>query len=377
MPKGYFFMKSQATSRLIASTAVAAVLTWGLSAVAHAQVGMRNIKVGDMTVTLIYPTATLGQTLQMGPFSIDVALNADVSPTALPRQRRLVVLSHGTGASPVTDHALAERLALAGFVVAQPLHVGDNYTDMRDMGPVSFARRPGEVSQIIDALAIDARWSPVLNLDKVAVHGMSAGGVTALSLAGAQWRTVDLLRHCQQFGELDPGFCYQGATTPQARATRQASFAANPDLPDSALPPAVTQVHGGRSPAEALPNTTFDARPDPRIASITLAVPVAAIFSAQSLARIRVPVGVVSASQDWVLLPKYHSSHVLAHCQSCKTLIDFKGAHYDVLWPWPEVIAKTVAATQLRGGEPTPGFDPQVRAAAHDRIVAFHQANLN
>ena len=41
----------------------------------------------------------------------------------------------------------------AGFVVAVPLHRGDNFGDMSEIGPPSWRRRPAEVSRAIDALA--------------------------------------------------------------------------------------------------------------------------------------------------------------------------------------------------------------------------------
>ena len=118
-------------------------------------------------------------------------------------------------------------------------------------------------------------------------------------------------------------------------------------------------------------------RPDPRIASVTLAVPLSSIFTAESLARIRVPVGVVSAQRDEVLVPRFHSGHLLANCKACTVLADLPGAgHFDMLWPWPETVAREVAAQQVRGGAPVPGFDGRLRDAAHAKIVAFHRQHL-
>jgi hypothetical protein len=39
-------------------------------------------------------------------------------------------------------------------------------------------------------------------------------------------------------------------------------------------------------------------------------------------------------------------------------------------------VARAVAARQLRGGDPSPTFDPAQRDAAHERIVAFHRRHL-
>lgn len=346
-----------------------AALVAGLAALpAQAQVGMSTWHVQARPVTLVYPTQAESRPQSFGPFTLDVAMNATPSPG----RRRLIVMSHGTGGSPVPDHALAATLARAGFVVAQLVHEGDNHQDQRLAGPESFQRRPQEAIRVIDALAADPVWSARLDLSKVGVHGMSAGGVTALSLAGAQWRTLNLVRHCNAHPQDDEAFCFNGALTPERRAERQARFDRAKWWPDLVLPAEIKEWHGGRTPSDALP----DPRPDPRIASVTAAVPVSAIFSAESLARIRVPVGIVSAQRDEVLVPRFHSDHVLRHCGACTRLADLPGGHFDVLWPWPASVARGVAAQQVRGGLPTPGFDPALRSDAHARIAAFHRQHL-
>jgi predicted dienelactone hydrolase len=334
---------------------------------AAAQVGLMQWQPQALArpVTLVYPTETTTRTTSFGPFTLQVAMNA--APT--PGRHRLVVMSHGTAGSPLPEHALAARLARAGFVVAQLFHDGDNHLDQRLAGPESFRLRPIEAVRLIDALAADATWADHLDLSRIGVHGMSAGGITALTLAGAQWRTLNLVRHCQAHPQDDEAFCFQGARTAEKRAERQARFDRARFWPEFVLPAELKTWHGGRTEA-------LDPRPDSRIASVTAAVPVGAIFSAESLQRIRIPVGLVSARLDSVLVPRFHSGHVLQHCKTCESLADLPAGHFDVLWPWPEEIAKAVALQQWRGGAPTPGFDAALRDQAHDRIVAFHQRHL-
>ncbi len=332
---------------------------------AQAQVGMTAFQAGAIEVTLTYPTTAQARPIALGPFSLEAAL--DGAPRD--QRHRLVVMSHGTGGSATEHHALAAALADAGFVVAQPRHPGDNFRDASRTGPESFRQRPRDVMQVIDALAADPRWAARLALDKVGVHGMSAGGVTGLSLSGAQWRTLNLVRHCQTHAQDDEGFCFNGAKDDAARAERKASFDRARNVPERLLPPDLKNLQGGLS-------GSADPRPDARIAAVTLAVPVAAIYSAESLARIRIPVGVVSAQRDEVLVPRFHSGWVLAHCRSCTLLAELPGGHFDLLWPWPESVAREVAAQQVRGGLPTPGFDGRLRTQAHERIVDFHRLHL-
>ena len=120
-----------------------------------------------------------------------------------------------------------------------------------------------------------------------------------------------------------------------------------------------------------------DPRADFCVAAVSRLVPVAAPFSADSLARIRVPVGVVSAGGDTLLLPAFHSSHVLRHCGTCSRLAELTGGgHMDALAPRPGEVAQAVARQHPRGGAPQAGFDPEVRQRAFDRIAAFYRQHL-
>ena len=340
-----------------------------LCSATQAQVGLTTLSVGDLPVTLVYPTAQVAQPVSFGPFVLTVA--RDAAP--LPGVRRLVVLSHGTGGSPLSDHDLAATLARAGFVVAQPQHAGDNYLDASRAGPVSWDSRPQEVTRVIDALARHPQWQPLLALDRVGVHGMSAGGVTALALAGAQWRLLDLVRHCQAQADADAGFCFNGLVDPAARAARQASYTLSRGVPEALLPAAVTAVHGGRNPSAG----GSELRPDPRVAAVTVAVPVAAMFTSESLARLRLPVGVVSADQDTMLRPAFHAGRLLRDCPACSLLAELRGAaHMDLVSPWPASVARSTAAVQTVGAQPAPGFDARQRDAAFAAVAAFYQREL-
>jgi predicted dienelactone hydrolase len=88
---------------------------------------------------------------------------------------------------------LAITLTRAGFIVAAPWHLRDNSGDSSDAGPVSWKRRPYEVSAAIDAVLADARFAPLLQADRVGAYGMSAGGHTVLALAGGAGH----LPHCE------------------------------------------------------------------------------------------------------------------------------------------------------------------------------------
>jgi hypothetical protein len=113
------------------------------------------------------------------------------------------------------------------------------------------------------------------------------------------------------------------------------------------------------------------------VVAVSLAVPVGVIFTPESLARMRIPVGLNIAGNDLVLLPRFHSQHVLQHCKTCTTLSDHpKAGHFDWLSPWPTNIATPVAATQMRGGMPTGTLGAAERGHSHAQIVQFFAIHL-
>ena len=330
-----------------------------------AQVGMRDVDSNGMNITLVYPTATASQALTRGPFHIEVAMNAPLSSKA----HHLIVMSHGTGGSAITDFSLASTLARAGFVVAQPEHRGDNAKDFSKAGPESWDTRPKEISETIDFFAQDKQFAKQLDLKNVGVHGMSAGGLTALIMAGGQWRMLELTKHCGAFLEEDISFCMNGlANQPLKQALRRTQFKAAFNASEKWLPESIKALHGAPSPAAE----SNEPRPDLRVVAVSALVPLSAVFTDDSLARIKIPVGLTSASRDEVLSPKFHVEKVLRHCSSCKLLSNAPLAgHFDWLAPWPTELAQKIGAQQLRGGEVHSDFTSELRQSSFDRIADF------
>ena len=56
-------------------------------------------------------------------------------------------------------------------------------------------------------MGADARFGPLLTLDQVGVFGGSAGGHTALSVAGGRWSPAAFRRHCEANIENDFSSC--------------------------------------------------------------------------------------------------------------------------------------------------------------------------
>ena len=261
------------------------------------------------------------------------------------------MISHGSGGSPWVHADLARALVEAGYVVALPEHHADNYRDDSKPGPDSWTLRPAEVSRAIDAIGRDARFAPLLQLDRVGVYGMSAGGHTALTLAGGRWSPARFAQHCAVHIAEDFPACVG----------------------------LVTHLTGGPLDdfkqwlaVKVIQSRFDDDRPreyqDPRVAAIVAAVPAAADYDLSSLTTPRVPLALVLAAKDRWLAPRFHGGAVRSACRTCEVIADMPDAgHGSMLSPLPADISG-IAADLLND---PPGFDRSRMPEVDRRIAAF------
>ncbi len=307
----------------------------------------------DEIVTVFYPSSGTAESVTRGPFDFQAV--PDGAPA--PFNGRLIVVSHGSGGSPWTYTNLAQALVNAGFVVAAPRHRGDNAADPSQPGPTSWKQRPAEVSRAIDRLAGDPRFGPKLQLERVGVYGMSAGGHTVLTLAGGQWSPGNLKRHCEQHISDDFHSCVGLA----------ARLSGN--WFDS-----VKQWVALRIIENRFDDDTAQGHHDPRIAAAVAGVPFAADFDTTTLITPRVPLGLITAGRDLWLPARFHSDRILAACTSSCELIAAlpDGGHGALLSPPPLHLQGLVAELLA---DP-PGFDRSALALIDQRIVAFFEQHL-
>lgn len=315
---------------------------------------------GSGPLTVAYPTQAPATTLQRGPFTLQA------TPDARPAggNHRLIVLSHGSGGSVWTQFDLAQTLVAAGFTVAMPLHAGDNFEDQCDVGPVSWARRPQEVSQAIDRIAAQSapggRLAPLqLDLRRVGMYGMSAGGLTALVLAGGHWSPARLAQHCEAHLEQDFAACVGLSLT----------LTGGPlDADKIALARRAIRARLGD-------DTAWRSWTEPRIAAVVAAVPMGATFDLDSLARPRVPFALVRAEHDAWLVPRFHSDAVHAACAArCPVLVDMRaGGHGSTLSP----PAPGLSGPLARLLDDPPGFDRGSLPGVFERIRDYFVEQLS
>jgi len=134
-------------------------------------------------VLVFYPTNTPGQVEKLGSYPMDVALNAPLKAGTFP----LILISHGTGGTPLVYRNLAYYLALHGFVVGLPEHPFNNRDNDAWAGTMqNLAARPRHLQLTINHIFDDPRFAPALKPNMVGLIGHSLGGYTALALAGGQ-----------------------------------------------------------------------------------------------------------------------------------------------------------------------------------------------
>jgi predicted dienelactone hydrolase len=307
------------------------------------------------TMTVFYPSSGAELAVKQGPFNLSWVANGP----HVTGNKRLIVISHGSDGSPWVHVDLARALIARGFTVAIPLHQGDNYLDPSEPGPVSWRKRPQEVSTAIDLVAKDTELAGRLSLDSVGVFGGSAGGHTALSLAGGAWSDRRFKEHCDNNIEQDFSSCVGFFTLLHGNSLDRLKIWA----------------------AHRVINWRFSDRTlhhynDPRITAVISMVPFAADFVPNSLARPKAHLGLVIARQDINQVPRFHVERILSACTpNCEVVMDLPdGGHGAMLSPMPPLPPGSVGERLL--ADP-PSFDrKRTISELNARIADFFERHL-
>jgi predicted dienelactone hydrolase len=178
-------------------------------------------------VAIWYPTeARPLPTSLVGPVLMDVARSGAVAGKAMP----LVVISHGNGGGPAGHADLAMDLASAGYVVAAPMHSGDNFADQSGVASGAFFNgRTQELRATVDYML--GKWQARERIDaaRIGAFGFSMGGFTVLTAVGAQPELGKIATHCASAKEF---VCdvLRHFKSPQLDAGTPAAKAFEPDL---------------------------------------------------------------------------------------------------------------------------------------------------
>jgi predicted dienelactone hydrolase len=150
-------------------------------------------------IAVWYPTdARPWPTTMIGPMLMSVAKEGAIAGHGLP----LIVISHGNGGGPGGHADLAMALASAGYVVAAPMHTGDNFADQGALGSASFFNaRSQQLRATVDHML--AAWPGHEHIDgrRLGAYGFSMGGFSVLTALGAQPDLRLIAPHCAKTPE--------------------------------------------------------------------------------------------------------------------------------------------------------------------------------
>jgi predicted dienelactone hydrolase len=306
-------------------------------------------------ISLFYSSSSPTVSVKRGPFTLQLADRGLWMEAAY--KRPVLVISHGSGGATWELSDLARAFVDEGFVVALPKHAGDNYQDMRNEGPDSWALRPREVSQTLDALAAHPVYGSLINTQQAGVYGTSAGGFNALVLAGGRWSRGNYMRHCLANIERDFHACVGLAAYLRG------------NWMDSVKLSVARSVHRSR-----FDDDTVLFHQEPRIRAALASVPMAAPFDMASFAQPGIQIGILEAENDVWLHPQFHSQRVLAACSRCERIPNLPHAgHGSLFSPWPQDLAASLSPMLV---DPT-GFDRSRLPSVYANIVSFFKRHLS
>jgi len=161
----------------------------------------RGAKTHALIASIWYPAApgTSVKPQMIGPPNAPLFVGGEWAADApvAPGKHPLILLSHGTGGTPEGLAWLAAPLAARGYMVAGVNHPGNNALEQYTLeGFLIWWERARDLTTMLDALLADAALGPAIDDGRVGAAGLSLGGYTAFTLAGARTDPQRLLDYC-------------------------------------------------------------------------------------------------------------------------------------------------------------------------------------
>jgi predicted dienelactone hydrolase len=264
----------------------------------------------------------------------------DAAPDTAAGPYPLVVFSHGASGTLLWTVYLSEHLASHGFVVMAMNHTGDTLADVMKIQSeeqfLAFMQtnvdllvlRPLDISQTLDHAELlaetGAALAGVIDMDRVAVGGISYGGYSTLMAGGARLQFPPQETMCDSERYIHDGIrvlaCERGDT----------------DLP--VLEAGLMALAG----IESEPGQLWPSLGDPRVDVIVALEPGAAhMIADEGFANIQIPMLLFMATGDTVVDPVYNGYLAWEFSGSPrKALVELKAAdHFAMGRCSPEITA--------------------------------------
>jgi predicted dienelactone hydrolase len=150
----------------------------------------------DVDFDIWYPATAGGKQVTVGGNGVFYGTRAGRNAPHLDGRFPLVIMSHGAGGNAGQFGWIASELAHAGFVVVLPNHPGTTTGNASAKAAVRVWERPADVTAVLDEIMGNADAYPYVDPDRISVLGFSAGGYTAMAIAGARVDPDKLQRFC-------------------------------------------------------------------------------------------------------------------------------------------------------------------------------------
>jgi|SRR5580658_1182171 predicted dienelactone hydrolase len=250
----------------------------------------------------------LSQLFVLGSAAADASLAS--APAKFPAGFPMIVLSHGTGGSALIMAWLGTALAAQGYIAVAVNHPGNNGADgYTALGFSTWWERARDLSVVIDSMLADPIFGAHIDSNRIGAAGFSLGGYTMIEIAG---------------GITDPTAFKQFCASPRADGICKSP----PEFPT--LLEDFDKLSKTDAEFQASLRHAGDSYRDPRVRAVFAIAPaLGPAFHAESLAKISIPVMIVTGEADTNVPIASSAKYFAANIPSAKlTILPGNVAHY-------------------------------------------------
>jgi len=156
-------------------------------------------KARELSVAIWYPTLAQQPIENIGDNAIFIGENAIRDAVIADGLHPLILISHGLGGSWINQIWLASALSKKGYIVASPNHPGTSAENMNRVIAQNMLERPNDINRIITELFVNKKFSSYINHNNIVIIGHSYGGWTAIETIGGQFSSKQFSNACQAY----------------------------------------------------------------------------------------------------------------------------------------------------------------------------------